>query len=276
MRIVITGSSSGIGRALAQRLLAQGHEVWGFARSAQDDCAARNPDRFHPVRCDVSQWSQVAAAVNQVIAAAPELDALVTCAAIHGAVGRAGAVDPLAWSATVRANLDGTFFAIRALWSALLQAPRRAKVVCFSGGGATKARPAFSAYACAKTAVVRLVETIAAEEPDAPVDINALAPGAIATRLTDEIARLGPNRVGTDEYRAAQAAVDSGAAPLQRALDCVEWLLSPASDGIRGRLISAPWDPWPNLDERREQLGDDIYTLRRITPQDRGQDWGQP
>ena len=62
-----------------------------------------------------------------------------------------------------------------------------------------------------------------------------------------------------------------GGGSLEGALTCVEWLLSPESDGIGGRLISAPWDPWRTLASRRDELAPtDIYTLRRIVPEDRG------
>jgi 3-oxoacyl-[acyl-carrier protein] reductase len=208
---------------------------------------------------------------------------VVTCAGLQGEVGPALGCDPAKWSATVRANLDGTYFTLRAFAPLLAQAPRRAKVVCFSGGGATKPRPNFSAYGVAKTGVVRLVETIADEERARPLDLNAIAPGAINTRLTDEVLALGPAVVGAAEFAAAQktkAAVPSvglakeGGA-LEKALDCVEWLLSPASDGISGRLISAPWDPWLTLGPRASDLAaTDIYTLRRIVPEDRGRIFG--
>ena len=92
---------------------------------------------------------------------------------------------------------------------------------------------------------------------------------------------LGPSVVGAAEYAAARkqkaaALVPSSLASadpaLTRALDCVEWLLSPASDGITGRLLSAPWDPWPTLGAHRATLAaSDVYTLRRIVPGDRGQ-----
>ena len=166
--------------------------------------------------------------------------------------------DPAAWSATVRANLDGTYFTLRAFAPLLRAAPRRAKVVCFSGGGATKARGNFSAYGAAKTAIVRLVETIAEEERGQPLDINALAPGAINTRLTDEVLALGPAVVGEAEYTAAQRQKAGGGGSLEGALTCVEWLLSPESDGISGRLISAPWDTWRTLASRRDELAPKI------------------
>ena len=287
MHLVLTGSSTGIGRALAERLLSRGHHVWGLARSDQSDFAALYP-AFRHTRCDVSDYSAVAAAASAYAAAWPQLDAVICAAGLQGEIAPALTADPLKWSATIRANLDGTYFALRAFASLLVQpAPTasRKKIICFSGGGATKARVNFSAYGVAKTALVRLVETIAEENRDQPLDINALAPGAINTRLTDEVLALGPSVVGAAEYAAAQkqkaaalvpsslATADASADPaLTRALDCVEWLLSPASDGITGRLLSAPWDPWPTLGAHRATLAaSDVYTLRRIVPEDRGQ-----
>jgi len=272
MNVVLTGSSSGIGRALALRLLGKGHMVWGIARSDQAALAAGHAGAFRATRCDVSSWPEVEAAAGEVGAAWGHADALVCCAGSQGEVGPAVHADPSRWSATVRANLDGTFNAVRAFYGLLSRAPRRAKVVCFSGGGATKPRPNFSAYGVAKTAIVRLVETIAAEECHAPMDINAVAPGGIATRLTDEVIALGPDIAGQAEFDAALLQKAAGGAPLERALDLVEWLLSTRSDGISGRLLSAPWDPWAGLGEHRDSLaGTDIYTLRRVLPEERGQ-----
>ena len=271
MNVVVTGSSSGIGRALAERLLGRGHQVWGLARTLQSELVTQSAGSFHASRCDVAHWAQVEYAATEVAAMWPRLDALVTCAGLHGEVGRALDADAAGWSTTVRANLDGTFFPLRAFAPLLARATRRAKVVCFSGGGATKARANFSAYGVAKTGVVRLVETVAEEERGRPLDINAIAPGAIPTRLTQEILALGPDRVGAAEYAAAQSNQDAGGAALGRALDLVEWLLSTASDGISGRLLSAPWDRWTDLPAQREALAkSDLYTLRRVTPGDRG------
>ncbi len=275
MNLVITGSSFGIGRALAARLVERGHSVWGVARSDQSDLRASLGVRFASSRCDVGQWDQVERATREVAAAWPHVDALVTCAGLHGEVGPAVSADPVRWSSTVRANLDGTFFAIRSFHRLLSRAPRRAKIACFSGGGATKARARFSAYGAAKCAVVRLVETIAEEEKAAALDINAVAPGAIPTRLTEEILALGAGVVGEAEYQSALKQKDASGSALGKALDLVEWLVSEASDGISGRLISAQWDPWPTLAQNVRALSDgDVYTLRRITPEDRGFHWG--
>jgi 3-oxoacyl-[acyl-carrier protein] reductase len=273
MNIVLTGSSTGIGRALAERLLSHGHHVWGLARSDQADFVAHHAGRLRASRCDVGVWAEVARAAAEVETVWPHVDAIVACAGIQGEIGRTLTTEPTRWSATVRANLDGTYHTLRAFDALLARAPGRQKIICFSGGGATKPRANFSAYGVAKTGVVRLVETIAEEERGRALDINALAPGAIHTRLTEEVLSLGPSVVGETEFVAAQKQKAAGGS-LDRALDCVEWLLSSASDGITGRLISAPWDPWPNLNARTADLAaSDIYTLRRIVPEERGKKW---
>ena len=271
MNLVLTGSSTGIGRALASHLLAQGHRVWGLARSDQSEFAAQHPGTFFASRCDVADWTQVQAAATAVAAAWPHVDGLICCAGIQGEVGPAITADPAKWSATVRANLDGTYYPFRAFHGLLARAPRRAKVIAFSGGGATKPRVNFSAYGVAKTGVVRLIETIAEELRDQPIDLNSIAPGAINTRLTDEVLALGPTVAGAAEYAAAVKQKASGGASLDKALGLVTWLLSPASDGISGRLLAAPWDPWATLDRHTAALAkSDIYTLRRIVPEERG------
>jgi NAD(P)-dependent dehydrogenase (short-subunit alcohol dehydrogenase family) len=270
MNIVVTGSSSGIGRALVVRLLGANHNVWGLARSDQSEFVAAHSPGFRSSRCDVADWEAVTAVTHAVGAEWPHLDGLVCCAGSQGEVGPAVTANPARWSATVRANLEGTFNSVRSFHSLLARTPRRAKVVCFSGGGATKPRPNFSAYGVAKTGIVRLVETIAEEQAQTPFDINAVAPGAIATRLTDEVIAMGPNRVGKEEFASALKQKAGGGASLDRALDLVEWLLSPKSDGISGKLLSAPWDPWPGLGGHVDTLAkSDVFTLRRITPEDR-------
>jgi NAD(P)-dependent dehydrogenase (short-subunit alcohol dehydrogenase family) len=271
MNIAIIGSSTGIGRAAAERLLAQGHHVWGAARSDQSDFASRQGGAFRASRCDVAEWKQVERVAAEIEGAWNHLDALVICSALHGEIGPAMTLDPAVWSATMRANLDGTYYALRACYALLARAPRRAKVVGFAGGGATKARPNFSGYAAAKTAVVRLFETIAEELKGKPIDLNVISPGIINTRLTAEVLTLGPAVAGEADYKAVLKQKDDGSAPLAKALGLVEWLLSSASDGISGRLLAAPWDPWPTLGEHVATLAaSDVYLLRRIVPEERG------
>ena len=262
MNIVITGASSGIGQFLADSLAVRGHEVCRLARS---------PQAGFSFQCDVGDWSAVENCVKKISAKWNSLDALICCAGIQEPIGPAMEIDPLAWRRNFAVNLDGTFFTIRALYPLLKKSSARAKVICFSGGGSTGPRPNFAAYGVSKTGVVRLVEMLASEWAGNPPDINAIAPGAIFTKMTEEVLASGERLAGAKEFESAAKLQRDNSAKLEKVLGLVEMLLSARSDGISGKLISAPWDPWPNLPALREELmKSDIYTLRRIVPEERG------
>jgi 3-oxoacyl-[acyl-carrier protein] reductase len=145
------------------------------------------------------------------------------------------------------------------------------KIILLSGGGATAPLPRVSAYAASKAAVVRFGETLAEEVKDANIDVNAIAPGALNTRLTDQIVEAGPDRVGKSLYERAVQWRAGSATPLEVGADLVTFLASSESDGITGRLIAAVWDPWRDFPSQRERIASsDVYTLRRIVPEDRG------
>ena len=265
MKIAITGSSNGIGKFLADALAARGHEVCRLARSPQDGFS---------FQCDVADWNAVAGCTKKISEKWTSLDALVCCAGIQEPIGPAMEMDPLAWRRNLAVNLDGTYFAIRAFYPLLKKSAARGKVICFSGGGSTSPRPNFAAYGVAKTGVVRLVEMLAAEWQGEILDINAIAPGAIFTKMTEEVLARGEKLAGQKEFESAAKLSRDNDAKLAKVFGLVEMLLSPKSDGISGKLISAPWDPWQNLAARREELmKSDIYTLRRIVPEDRGKKW---
>jgi len=265
MKVAITGSSSGIGRFLADALAAGGHAVCRLARSPQDGFS---------FQCDVADWTAVQTCAEKLTTEWNSLDALICCAGIQEPIGPAMGMDPLAWRKNLAVNLDGTFYAVRAFYPLLKKSPMRAKIICFSGGGATSPRPNFAAYGVAKTGVVRLVETLAREWQDQPLDINAVAPGSVFTRMTEQVLRSGAAAAGQREFAAANALARDNSGRLKKVLGLVEFLLSVKSDGITGKLISAVWDPWEKLDEFKQDLDSDIYTLRRIVPKDRGKAWG--
>jgi NAD(P)-dependent dehydrogenase (short-subunit alcohol dehydrogenase family) len=134
--------------------------------------------------------------------------------------------------------------------------------------------PGLSAYAASKAAIVRFAETLAEELRDYRVDVNALAPGGLNTRMLDEVLAAGPERVGQRYYEQSLRQQRSGGEPPSRGAELATWLGSAASDGVSGKLISAQWDQWSEFAEHRDELDSDVYTLRRIVPADRGMQWG--
>lgn len=141
-------------------------------------------------------------------------------------------------------------------------------------GGATAPLPFISAYAASKAAVVRLTETLSEEVKDFGVDINAVAPGALNTRLMDEVLEAGQESVGESFYQSTIKQQAGGGTSLEKGAELCVYLASEKSNGITGKLISAVWDSWSEFDNHRKDIETtDIYTLRRIVTTDRGMDW---
>ena len=136
--------------------------------------------------------------------------------------------------------------------------------------------PFISAYAASKAAIVRFAETLAEEVKDDGIDVNSIAPGALNTRLLDEVLEAGPQKVGKAFYKKALDQKKEGGVPLELGAELSVFLASELSDGITGKLISAVWDPWKTFPEHLDELKKtDIYTLRRIVPKERGMEWGE-
>lgn len=242
-------------------------------RRAQEELAALAGHRgqvVHAVPGDVSRPESCEAIVTAARAVLPEITILVNSAGVGGPIGPIEEVDWSRWVQAVEINLFGTVLMCRAVIP-LMRERGYGKIVNISGGGAAAPRPRFSAYAAGKAAVVRLTETFAEELRDTGVHVNAIAPGALNTRLLDEVLAAGPEKVGEDFYRKSVRQRKEGGAPLDKAVALAVFLASPASDGISGRLLSALWDDWARLPEWREELAKtDVYTLRRIVAEDRG------
>jgi NAD(P)-dependent dehydrogenase (short-subunit alcohol dehydrogenase family) len=278
---IITGANQGLGLAIAQAFLNAGADLLIMARDAakldqarQDlSFRARPGQGIHAVPGDISRPEDCAAAVDQAVSLFGGLTVLVNNAGVYGPMGRLEDVDWKEWEEAVRINLLGTALMCRAALGPM-RARGYGKIVNLSGGGATGPLPRFTAYAASKAAVVRLTETLADELRADHVDVNAIAPGALNTRLLDQVLEAGPEKVGRVFHERARKQREEGGAPLEKGAALAAFLASAQSDGITGRLLSAVWDDWARLAERREDLEKtDVYTLRRIVPKDRGLDW---
>ncbi len=276
---VVTGASQGLGFEISRTFLREGATVLLCARSSDDltktchTLEAEAPGRVFKQTADVSSEADVETLRASLAKISTVLDALVCNAGIYGPKGPSEDVDLEEWRRAMEINILGTVICCRAFLP-MLERAKRGKIIMISGGGATKPLPFLSSYAASKAAVVRFGETIAEELKDRGIDVNMVAPGALNTRLLDEVLEAGPDRVGRAFYDASIRQKESGGSPLSRGAELCAYLASSASDGITGRLISAVWDPWEKLQQWQDELrASDIYTLRRIVPEDRGKKW---
>jgi len=279
---IITGANQGLGLAIARAFVAQGASVLLCARDAGllEQARAELAAQASPDQTVATQAADGArrADVEQLVAAAvqlfPRLHILVNNAGVYGPKGLIEDVDWDEWAKAIEINLYGSVLMCRAVLPHF-KAQRYGKIVQLSGGGATNPLPHISAYAASKAAIVRFAETLAEEVRDDGIDVNAIAPGALNTRLLDQVLEAGPDKVGLAFYERALKQKAQGGAPLEKGASLAVFLASAASDGITGKLLSAVWDPWESLPEHLDDLQrTDVYTLRRIVPKERGLVWG--
>lgn len=279
---IITGAGQGLGAVIAEHYVAAGASVLLCARTPETLEAVR--ERLSPTlrdgqkieitHADVAIPADLDALVAHALSVFPHIDILVNNAGVYGPMGAIETVDWDEWADSISINLLGTVYACRAVMGHF-KARGYGKIVNLSGGGATAPLPGISAYAAAKAGVVRFTETLALEGREHGIDVNAVAPGALATRLTDQLIEAGPDKVGAALHARMVKLRQDGGTPLALGAELTVYLGSAESDGITGRLIAAQWDPWRTLHEHRGDLeGTDIYTLRRILPKERGRTWG--
>ncbi|MBV9266088.1 MAG: SDR family oxidoreductase [Acidobacteriaceae bacterium] len=278
---IVTGGSTGLGLSIAAAFLSNGANVAICGREEStlavavkhlNDHAAAS-QQVLSMTCDVSEPDAVNRFVTHCTDQFGRIDILINNAGVLGPIGNIEDLDLNLWRRTCEVNLYGVVVTTQRLIPHM-KANGYGKIINISGGGATSPRPFFSAYAASKAAVVRLTETIAVELNGTGIDVNAIAPGALNTRMLAQTLEAGPERAGGAQFAQALKQSETGGNSPEDAAELCVYLASACGDGITGRLISAVWDPWISLDQRREDLSTtDIYTLRRIVPEDRGKSW---
>jgi len=277
---VITGANQGFGLELAGAFLREGASICICARDGAKLAGAERGlrainggGRIIAKTLDVSKEAEVARFAAEAIAAFGRVHVLVNNAGVYGPKGPSEEVDSAEWVKAVEINLFGVFFCCKH-FVPHMKAAGGGKIINMSGGGATAPLPRISAYAASKAAVVRYTETLAEELKEFKICVNAIAPGALNTRMLEEVLAAGPEKVGAGFYHKALKQKTDGGAPLAKGAELGVYLASPESDGVTGKLISAVWDPWRDFTAHKNELAaSDIYTLRRIVPEDRGKKW---
>jgi len=266
---IVTGSGRGIGKAIALAFAKEGADVVVLSRTQSE--AAETATRVKALgrralalKADVSKKEDVGRIVRSTVHEFGKVDVLVNNAGTLGPVGPAVDNDVEKWIKTVNINLIGTFLCSKMVLPIMINR-RQGKIINLSGGGATGPRPRFSAYAASKAAVVRFTETLAEEVKEFNIQVNAIAPGALNTRMHDQVLAVG-EAAGERELALSRRVKEGRGTPFELPTVLAVFLASDESNGLTGRLISAVWDDWRNMSKERieEIMSRELYTLRRI------------
>ncbi len=268
---LITGAGRGIGRAIALAYAQEGARLVLAARSLDElertAQAARTLGAVAGViGVDVTDRVSVDAMAHQAAAQFGRIDILVNNAGIIGPVGALEDNDVAAWLRTIQVNLVGTYLCCRAVIP-VMAAGGGGRIINLSGSGATSAPYHLSAYGSSKAAIIRLTEILSLELADKNIQVNALGPGSIHTRMWEEIT-AGAEAVGdTELYEFGLEVTGGGGASIDRAAELAVWLAGDAAAGLSGRLIHAVLDDFPGLTPKiPDIMASDLYTLRRAEP----------
>ena len=247
-------------------------------KSNQHDLSLKHQDwlvkNFKNVEAHTINLDELFFAFSATLSKFGSYDILVNNAGIYGPKGKIEDIDWKEWRRAIEVNLYGSVLTCREAIP-YFKKQNSGKIIQLSGGGATNPLPGISSYAVSKAGIVRFIETLSEEVKGKKIDINAIAPGPLNTRMLDEIIEAGPNKVGADFYQKSLEQKDTGGTDLSYACDLALFLGSNLSDGITGKLISAVWDNWEEWPSHIGELSNsDVYTLRRIAGRDREIKWG--
>jgi NAD(P)-dependent dehydrogenase (short-subunit alcohol dehydrogenase family) len=202
---LVTGGSSGIGLAAAERLLREG------ARVATADLQADGPSGALALAADVSDSEQVQAAVARTEQDLGPIDVLVCSAGIPGRSLRTLEVEDAEWRRVLAVNTDGVFFCNRAVLGGMVERGY-GRIVNLASIAGKEGNPMAAAYSASKAAVIGLTKAIAKDVAQTGVLVNCVAPAVIDTPILDGITeehvgymveRIPMGRIGTVDEVAA-------------------------------------------------------------------------
>ena len=270
---LITGAGRGIGRAIALGFAAQGARLALVARTPGElqetarqiaEMGAEPGAESVVIPVDVTDQSGVESMVKQTLDRFTTVDILVNNAGIGGPVGVSQDNDIGSWIQTIQVNVIGPYLCCRAVIPAMVR-QGGGKIINLAGAGANNAWANMSAYCASKAAVVRLTEVLSLELAEQNIQVNALGPGSIHTRMWEELRDGAAAINATALHELGQRVTSGGGASLEATVALAVFLAGDESRELSGRLISAVADDFTNLTSRiPEIMASDAYTLRRV------------
>ena len=244
---IVTGSTSGIGLAIAQALARAGHGVMlnGFGDAAEIEAlrAGLAAETGVPVvysGADMSKPAEIAAMVAQAEAAFGSVDVLVNNAGIQF-VAPVDEFPDAKWEQIIGINLSSNFYAIKAVLPGMKRR-NRGRIVNIASAHGLVASPFKSAYVAAKHGVVGLTKAVALEVAETAITVNAVCPGYVRTPLVEGQIRDQAKVHGMSEDRVIREVIlasqpNKRFVELQQLADLVLFLCSDNASSITGAAL---------------------------------------
>jgi len=265
--VIIISASSDIGTAMCKRWLQKGYCVFGTYRTksiAVDSLIAKGATLLY---ADLSKTDIVEEACVNLKKSCPKWDILVMCPGTEEPVGLFIEDDFTEWERSIKINFTNQMRIVHNLLSA-----RQAdsilgpSVILFAGGGANNAPKHYSAYIISKIALTKMCELLDAEIPDTRFTI--IGPGWVKTKIHEATLKV-PEKAGVNYKRTLEKLSGDECTPMEKVLDCCDWIVDMPRKVIGGRNISVVFDKWGTKElEKKLSKEYDMYKLRRF-----GNEW---
>jgi len=266
---IITGAGRGIGRAIAIAFAKEGAKVSLVARTVSElEETAQLIEEYGStslvIPTDVTQPSSVASMVQETVSQYGRVDILVNNAGVPGPIGalQNNKIDD--WIKTIQVNVIGPYLCCKSVVP-LMANQGGGKIINLAGAGANNAWANLSAYCTSKAGVVRMTEVLALELENKNIQVNALGPGSIHTRMWEELRNGAEAANATKIQEIGDRVLSGGGASLENPAELAVFLASDDSGKLSGRLISAVTDDFNNIAAKiPEIMESEAFTLRRL------------
>lgn len=260
---IIISISSDIGFNLARDWLKNGDKVSGTYRTKTDQCKELEVLGANLIRCDLSDTNSIDASIKK-FTTLQSWDHLVVATGSQEPIGRFIDNNIDEWSNSIHTNFISHIRFIHGLLpNRNLGRASHPSVLMFAGPGTNSATKDYSAYTISKIALIKMIELFDAEIVDTSFSI--LGPGWVKTKFHDSTIKskemAGPNYFKTLEMLDGEG---ERCYPMEKVIDCCNWILSSDRELVSGRNISAVFDPWESDEINKIKDNPNIYKLRRF------------
>ena len=262
-KAIVIGASADIGIALCEDWLSKGWQVAGTYRTSSDTVRKLKSRIDYLVRCDLSVSADVEHACISLIDWMSEWDVLILGPGLQDPVGIFPECDFDAWAESITVNFTNQLrFVHRLLPARSLSGKNRPTVLFFAGGGTNNAPTRYSAYTAAKVALIKMTEILAAEVLD--VNFVIVGPGWVKTKIHNSTLNAR-DAAGSNYARTIEKLASNECTPMEKVIDCCNWLIDGQRSLLSGRNFSVAFDKWGNPElERLLASNPDMYKLRRF------------
>jgi len=196
----ITGAGRGLGRAIALAMAREGAHVVIMSRTAKElqqvvSLMRSSGGEGHSFEGDVSNPEDVSRGIQEAVRKYGGLDILVNNAGVIGPARFLEDTDEAAWQKTINTNLYGVFLCCRAA-GLVMKERGSGKIINISSGLGQMAYPRFCAYAVSKAGEIQMTRSLAEEWRPMNIQVNAVDPGIMDTRMQEGVRDLGPAILG--------------------------------------------------------------------------------